>query len=540
MTVENFVRNFELLTNTQVGINQLRTLVLKLAAKGLIVRQQDEEGNASKDLATLSHSEVGELFSTDSREIREYPSNWAEARFPNIGKWIGGNGFPTAEQGHKNLGILFCKVSDMNLASNSKFILETINTIDTKTAIRLKVTVLSEGTVVFPKIGGAIATNKRRIICKPTVVDNNCMGIKPSSAIDSEWLFLLLSSIDMTQYQSGTSIPSLSQRVLDQIPLGIPPLKEQKRIVSKVNELLLLCDELETNLLNQDDLRSAARKSAVDALSTAQTSEELQIAWERIQQNWEVIANTPESIESLRNLILSIAISGNLTKDAHPEDSVEGLLENVRKFIDPYPEISDERFAVPSNWKWVSLASVAEHQLGKMLHTAKMKGLRRQYLRSVNVRPDGTINLTDLNEMLIPESELEKYSVLKGDLFINEGGDVGRNAIFNLEIEFELAFQNQLHRLRPVCGIESRYIQFVLRQAKSQGVISQMSSGVTIQHFSASALRKFAIPLPPLSEQKLIVEKVNHLMKFCDELELRILEMNNIAEKFARSVVSAT
>jgi type I restriction enzyme S subunit len=373
-------------------------------------------------------------------------------------------------------------------------------------------------------------------------------GNKLFSVICEDWIqpkFLLMyfqSSKFQRAFRSQMSgiIGGISKAKFSDIPIPIPPLEEQNRIIEAVERFIAICDELEETRIDLIRLGTLARKSAVDAISTAQTPEELQIAWERIQQNWEVIANTPESIESLRNLILSIAITGNLTKDAHPEDSVEGLLDNVKKVIDPYPEISDERFAVPSNWKWVSLASVAEHQLGKMLHTAKMKGLRRQYLRSVNVRPDGTINLTDLNEMLIPESELEKYSVLKGDLFVNEGGDVGRNAIFDLEIEFELAFQNQLHRLRPVCGIESRYIQFVLRQAKSQGVISQMSSGVTIQHFSASALRKFAIPLPPLSEQKLIVEKVNHLMKFCDELEFRILEMNNIAEKFARSVVSAT
>ncbi|NDI08385.1 MAG: restriction endonuclease subunit S [Actinobacteria bacterium] len=110
----------------------------------------------------------------------------------------------------------------------------------------------------------------------------------------------------------------------------------------------------------------------------------------------------------------------------------------------------------------------------------------------------------------------------------------------SLQITFDLAFQNQLHRLRPVCEIENRYIQFVLRQAKSQGILAQMSSGVTIQHFSATALRRFAVPLPPLSEQNLIVEKVNQLMKFCDELERGMLKKADFAEKYARSVVSAS
>ena len=540
MIIETFLQNFELLTDTQAGIKRLREIVLKMATQGLIVSQDSGDGNAFQELASVNESEVGEPLVQDVVHSSSYPSNWTVASFPNIGKWMGGNGFPTSEQGHKTLDILFCKVSDMNLPINSKFILETTNTVDRQTAKRLKVNILPIGTVIFPKIGGAIATNKRRLICKPTVMDNNCMGLAPSSAIDSEWLFLLLSSIDMTHYQSGTSIPSLSQRVLDHITFGVPPLKEQKRIVKKVNELFFLCDKLEVAVDVRNSLSIAARRSSVDAISTAQSQKEFEIAWNRIQLNWEVITGTPESIESLRNLILSLAISGNLTKGFISKDSVEELLDNVGKRINPYPEMSDERFAIPTHWKWVPLASIAEHQLGKMLHTAKMRGTRRQYLRSVNVRPDGTIDLTDLNEMLIPDSEIEKYSVVKGDLFVNEGGDVGRNAIFDLEIDFDLAFQNQLHRLRPVCEIENRYIQFVLRQAKSQGILAQMSSGVTIQHFSATALRRFAVPLPPLSEQNLIVEKVNQLMKFCDELERGMLKKADFAEKYARSVVSAS
>lgn len=337
----------------------------------------------------------------------------------------------------------------------------------------------------------------------------------------------------------STNQQELNLSTIKSLEISFPSLKYQVLLANHIDGLITLCEELDTCMKASQEMLSKARKSSVDAISTAQSQKDFQIAWKRIEENWKVMAGTPESIESLRNLILTLAISGNLTKDFSPEDTVEELLDKVSKTLNAYPEISDERFAIPSNWKWVSLASVAEHQLGKMLHTAKMKGVRRLYLRSVNVRPDGTIDLTDLNEMLIPEIELEKYNVKNGDLFVNEGGDVGRNAIFDLKIDFELAYQNQLHRLRPVCGIEGRYIQFVLRQAKSQGVISQMSSGVTIQHFSASALRRFAIPLPPLSEQKLIVEKVNHLMKFCDDLERKVLEVTHLSEKFVRSVVSA-
>ena len=107
----------------------------------------------------------------------DLPKNWEWIRLGEIGVWAIGSGFPKKEQGYEGLEILFSKVSDMNIEGNKKYIYITRNTINEKTASKLKIHVHPEGTVIFPKIGGAIATNKRRIIVKPTAIDNNCLGI---------------------------------------------------------------------------------------------------------------------------------------------------------------------------------------------------------------------------------------------------------------------------------------------------------------------------------------------------------------------------
>jgi type I restriction enzyme S subunit len=183
------------------------------------------------------------------------------------------------------------------------------------------------------------------------------------------------------------------------------------------------------------------------------------------------------------------------------------------------------------------MASVAHHQLGKMLNSATMRGTRRRYLRSVNVRPDGTIELSDVKEMLIPSEELTKYDVQPGDIFVNEGGDVGRSAIWQAESQEPFAFQNQLHRLRPGNGVNGRFLQIVIQDAKFQGAIAQMSSGVTIQHFSARALRRLAVPLPPSDEQVKIVAKVDELMALCNQLESELKTRNDLAGRWAASIV---
>ncbi len=83
---------------------------------------------------------------------------------------------------------------------------------------------------------------------RPTVIDNNCSGIQPIGLTESGWLLLLLRTIDLTKYQSGTSVPAVSQGALDPIRIGLPPLAEQRRIVAKVDQLMALVDQLEAQL----------------------------------------------------------------------------------------------------------------------------------------------------------------------------------------------------------------------------------------------------------------------------------------------------
>ena len=136
----------------------------------------------------------------------------------------------------------------MNLPGNETRIEQTINTVDAETVRSIGARVHPEGTVIFPKIGGAIATNKRRILTRPTAIDNNCLGLTPNKKCTTEWLYLVLSSIDFADYQSGTSVPALTQGNIGRIKVLLPPLAEQNSVVKKIYELMALCNEMEEML----------------------------------------------------------------------------------------------------------------------------------------------------------------------------------------------------------------------------------------------------------------------------------------------------
>jgi type I restriction enzyme S subunit len=155
---------------------------------------------------------------------------WGDCALSDVGTFIAGTGFPLEYQGHKGLKYLFCKVSDMNRPGNELAITDTENTIDEQIAERIRAKPLPTGTVIFPKIGGAIATNKRRLIVRETIVDNNVMGLVPNKGHDTLWLYFFMRGIDLSVHQTGTSVPALRQSTIGEIRIPRLPGSVQKKI----------------------------------------------------------------------------------------------------------------------------------------------------------------------------------------------------------------------------------------------------------------------------------------------------------------------
>ncbi len=235
---QTIFEHIPLIASAQDGIQNLRSLILELAVRGKILEDDGKQ-------------------------------EFKQTKLGLIGKWAVGSGFPTAEQGISGEEILFAKVSDMNLPENIRFISTTNNSISRDTASRLRANIHPAGTVIFPKIGGAIATNKRRILIRDTAIDNNCLGLTPKPGVTSSWLFVLLSSINFTRYQAGTSVPALAQGVLSEIPVSLPPESEQHRIVAKVDTLMLICDQLETLLKASSEAQLIISKTLIQSLLKA-------------------------------------------------------------------------------------------------------------------------------------------------------------------------------------------------------------------------------------------------------------------------------
>jgi len=259
--------------------------------------------------------------------------------------------------------------------------------------------------------------------------------------------------------------------------------------------------------------------------------------------------------KALRQKILDLAIRGKLVPQDSNDEPASVLLERIRqqkqqmvkegklkpkdikndsvifvgednlhyeKFSDGSVKcIEDEiPFELPDGWAWARLSSIADMALGKMLDVAKNKGSLRPYLRNINVRW-GTFDLSDTLEMRFEDNELERYSICYGDLVMCEGGEPGRCAVWKSE---EVVFyQKALHRVRAI-EILPEYLYYVIRRFIISNQYEKYYTGTTIKHLTGQSLRMLPIPLPPLNEQKLIVEHLQRIIEEIDKIEMRKTE----------------
>ena len=294
------------------------------------------------------------------------------------------------------------------------------------------------------------------------------------SVIKRDYLFyfLLEDKNQISRSTTGSTMVHVSMENMNPRFIPLPPLAEQQRIVTEIKHWFTLIDQIEQGKADlQTTIKQAKRK------------------------------------------ILDLAIHGKLVpQDPNDEPALELL-----KRINPDAEITCDNGQygkMPEGWCETILGELFEHNTGKALNSSNQEGVMRDYLTTSNVYWD-TFDLSVVKQMLFKENELEKCTVVKGDLLVCEGGDVGRSAIWNLD--YDICIQNHLHRLRPKAELSVRFYYHVLKYLKDNNMIG--GKGIGLLGLSSKELHKLPFPLPPYNEQQRIVTKIEELFISLDNIQ---------------------
>lgn len=490
------------------GISEeLRRAVLQAAIQGKLTQQLPEDGNAETLLSQIKEKKEKlikekkikkeKAFSPISKtEIPfEIPDNWTWCVLTDVGNFSSGKTPDMTNKDYWENGTVNWTTSkDMK----NRYLSESQLKISKKAAETMRL--YPAGTLLMVVRSGIL---KRALpLCVLTQTSTINQDLKAFDIFIpqmSEYLYCVLKGLEpdilLNYTKRVTTVDSLKfDEFSQQMPVPLPPLSEQHRIVARVEELMSKIDELEKI------------EKELTALRTAFPGD-------------------------MKAALIQAALQGKLTEQLPEDGNAKTLLEQIQeekarlikekkikkeKILAPISE-DQVPFEIPENWKWCYLGDVFNHVAGKALNSRNTTGSKHKYITTSNVYWDH-FELNNLKEMYYTDEEVEKYSVKKGDLLVLEGGDVGRTAIWNLVESY--CVQNHIHRLRPYIQVNVKYFYYSMMYFKLTGAIS--GKGIAIQGLSASALHSINIPLPPLAEQYRIVEKLDKLLPLCESLETNL------------------
>ncbi len=166
--------------------------------------------------------------------LGDVPEHWQVLPLKRIGWFKSGAGFPVSDQGDQNCEVPFLKVSDMTKTGNEVWIESENSTVSKETAARLGAFIFPTGTIIFPKVGGALLTNKRRLLRKVSCIDNNVMGCVIIGA-DLQYAFMLLQQLDIGRLSKPGPVPAIGEGDVREIKVSLPPLTEQTTLVQSIH-----------------------------------------------------------------------------------------------------------------------------------------------------------------------------------------------------------------------------------------------------------------------------------------------------------------
>ena len=411
------------------------------------------------------------------------PENWKWVRLGEIGKIIGGGTPKTTNLEYwQNGKIAWITPADMKNIKG-KYISCGKKNITLLGLEKSSAQLLPKGSILFSSRApiGYVAIAREEVS-----TNQGFKSIVPFSLNLSLYLYyVLLGMVDIIKkLGTGTTFKEVSGSVVEKILVPLPPLAEQKRIVEKLDNVLA----------NIEKLKSSEEKLSI------------------LQKNFP---------DKLKKSILQSAIQGKLTEQLATDDNVEDLLQAIKeekerlikekkiKKQKPLPEITEDEipFAIPENWKWVRLGEVILLNMGQSPNSEDVGNDGIEFHQGKIYFTDEIIGFSDKYC-----SKPKKISNAN-EILLSVRAPVGEVNLNNREI----CIGRGLASIK-IINSEERYFFYLLFYCKK--IFEKKSTGTTFKAISKDIIENLLIPLPPLAEQKRIVEKLDKLLADIEELKI--------------------
>ena len=486
---------------------QLKASILQYAIQGKLVEQRPEEGTG-EELYRQIQAEKQRLIKegkikkekalpeiSEDEFPFEIPESWRWVRWGDLSQSIQyGYNAPAQDVGR----IKMVRISDIQ---DGKVLLDTVPYCEIREE-EIPTYLLQKNDILFARTGGTVGKSYLvKDVPEESIYAGYLIRTRYSSLLCPEYMkYFMESLLYWNQLRNGTiatAQPNCNGKTLSKMILPLPPLAEQKRIVAKIEELLLYVD------------RYAA-------------------AYEKLEQ---FNAKFPED---MKKSVLQYAIQGKLVEQRAEEGTGEELYRQIQeekkrlikegkiKKEKPLPEIAEDEipFDIPGSWKWVRIGTVATILGGKRIPAGRKLSSNDTgyiYIRVSDMK-DGYVSTENLQ--YVPEDifpSISKYIIHKEDVFITVAGTIGRVGKIPPELDGANLTENADRLVFSL--MDQDWLIKCMQSSLVQNQIADATTKVGQPKLAIIRIQNMLIPLPPLSEQKRIVAKLEEILPLCERLK---------------------
>ena len=556
MKAETFLEQFGHLAEAPNDIPRLRELILQLAVRGKLVPQDPNDEPASELIKKIQAERQRLIAEGIIRKLKPLPPidqeaipdalppGWTCVRMGEVLQKMGAGSTP---RGGKSVytedGIAFIRSQNVY---NDGLRLTGVARIPHDVHAQMSGTHVQPRDILLNITGASIArsavvpddfdeanVNQHVAILRPVISDVR--------AFLHTWIVSPEGYSSIMGVQVGISREGLSMYRLRDFVVPLAPLAEQKRIVAKVDELMALCDELEAKQQAVRTKRIALNRASLHAL-TEPDGTSLAAAWHRVRDHFDHLYTVPETVGELRQTILQLAVMGRLVPQDPNDEAASELLkriqaekarliaEGVIRKPKPSPAISEGAlpFELPATWAWTCFDGVAT--------IASNLVSPSEYRTLQHIAPNHIEKATGrlLEHRTVAEDKVtsSKHRFFSGQILYSK---IRPNLNKLTVVDFDGLCSADMYPIDS--HIDTEYLARYMLSGSFLSFAVLSDTRVAMPKINQERLREVPVAVPPLTEQKRIVAKVDQLMTLCDELEAKLHQSQTDADNLLTAIV---
>jgi type I restriction enzyme, S subunit len=553
--------NLNLLAQAPNGVARLRELILTLAVQGKLVPQDPKDEPASQLLKKI-RAEKDRLIAEGKikrdkplAEIAEeerpfgLPDGWEWVRLGSLLPFRIGKTPPSKDpQYWSDEGFAWVSISDMTHFGE---VFDTSRKITPRGASVFGYEPLPVGTLIM---SFKLTIGKIAVLRVPAYHNEAIVSLMPLAGLQTEFLKYMLPTVSKTGASKDALMgATLNTESLSNLLIALPPEAEQSRIVTRVEELMRLCDALEAKGQLAATAHAQLVSTLLATLTDSETPAQLADNWHRIATHFDLLLDRPEAVDALEQTILQLAVRGLLVPQDPQDEPASELLKKIRAEKDklivegkikrdkPLPPIAEDEqpFALPSGWQWVRFDELI-HPLKPIAYGVLVPGpdvetgipfvrIADLSLDSPAVKPEKSIS---------PEvdAQFQRTRLDGGEILMGVVGSIGKLGVAP-ETWAGANIARAICRIVPADSGLNEFVLFLLQTQFMQESFAGDTRTLAQPTLNVGLIRAAMTPVPPPAEQSRIVARVAQLRHLCADLRQRLSVSQSTQAHLAEALV---